>query len=150
MMGRKNNLLIVLAAALLVFGTERTQAQVTASNDTKIEINQNPAPMKIGIIIETKEYEKAWNAFRFAIVAKQQGYEVRVFLMGEGVECVGLTHDKYNVDEKLNEFVDMGGTVLACGTCLKSRNLDGTESCPMSNMVTCVEMVAWADKMVTF
>ena len=149
-MGRKNNLLIVLAAALLVFGTERTQAQVTASNDTKIEINQNPAPMKIGIIIETKEYEKAWNAFRFAIVAKQQGYEVRVFLMGEGVECVGLTHDKYNVDEKLNEFVDMGGTVLACGTCLKSRNLDGTESCPMSNMVTCVEMVAWADKMVTF
>lgn len=149
-MGRKNNLLIVLAAALLVFGTERTQAQVIASNDTKIEINQNPAPMKIGIIIETKEYEKAWNAFRFAIVAKQQGYEVRVFLMGEGVECVGLTHDKYNVDEKLNEFVDMGGIVLACGTCLKSRNLDGTESCPMSNMVTCVEMVAWADKMVTF
>lgn len=65
-------------------------------------------------------------------------------------ECVGLTHDKYNVDEKLNEFVDMGGIVLACGTCLRSRNMNGTDACPMSNMVTCVEMVAWADKMVTF
>ena len=27
--------------------------------------------MKIGIIIETKEYEKAWNAFRFAVNAKK-------------------------------------------------------------------------------
>lgn len=27
--------------------------------------------MKIGIIMETKEHEKAWNAFRFAITAKK-------------------------------------------------------------------------------
>ena len=107
-------------------------------------------PMKIAIIIETKEYEKAWNAFRFAIVAKEQGNEVKVFLMGEGVECVGLTHNTYNVDEKLNEFVDMGGIVLACGTCLRSRQMEGTETCPMSNMMTCVDMVMWADKTVTF
>jgi hypothetical protein len=25
--------------------------------------------MRIGIILETKEYEKAWNAFRFAVTA---------------------------------------------------------------------------------
>ena len=41
---------------------------------------------KIGIILETKEYEKAWNAFRFAVTAKKQGHEVKVFLMGEEVE----------------------------------------------------------------
>jgi uncharacterized protein involved in oxidation of intracellular sulfur len=29
--------------------------------------------MKLGIIIETKEYEKAWNAFRFAVTAKRTG-----------------------------------------------------------------------------
>jgi uncharacterized protein involved in oxidation of intracellular sulfur len=28
--------------------------------------------MKIGIILETKEYEKAWNAFRFAVTAKNK------------------------------------------------------------------------------
>lgn len=149
---KKENVYFTVFAVLFIFlmGVGRTCAQIVTNNDTKIEINQNQTPMKIGIIIETKEYEKAWNAFRFAIVAKEQGYEVKVFLMGEGVECVGLTHDKYNVDEKLNEFVDMGGTVLACGTCLRSRNMSGTESCPMSNMMTCVDMVAWADKTVTF
>ncbi len=29
--------------------------------------------MKMGIILETKEYEKAWNAFRFAVTAKMEG-----------------------------------------------------------------------------
>ena len=33
--------------------------------------------MKIGIILETKEYEKAWNAFRFAVTAKKQGHCLR-------------------------------------------------------------------------
>lgn len=34
--------------------------------------------MKFGIILETKELEKAWNAFRFAVTAKKKGYEVKV------------------------------------------------------------------------
>ncbi|MGE0078522.1 MAG: DsrE/DsrF/TusD sulfur relay family protein [Bacteroidales bacterium] len=106
--------------------------------------------MKIGVIIETKEYEKAWNAFRFAVTAKKQGHDVKVFLMGEAVECEGLIHAKYNVDEQLKAFVKIGGEILACGTCLKSRNLDGTESCPLSTMIDCVNLVVWADKMVTF
>jgi sulfur relay (sulfurtransferase) complex TusBCD TusD component (DsrE family) len=106
--------------------------------------------MKIGIIIETREYEKAWNAFRFAVTAKKSGNEVKVFLMGEAVECEGLTHEKYNVDEQLKLFVSVGGEVLACGTCLKSRQLSGSESCPLSTMVDCVNMVIWADRVVTF
>lgn len=106
--------------------------------------------MKIGIIIETKEFEKAWNACRFAVTEKKQGHEVKVFLMGEAVECEGLTHDKYNVDEQLKAFVSVGGEILACGTCLKSRKLESTEACPISTMVDCVNLVVWADKMVTF
>jgi uncharacterized protein involved in oxidation of intracellular sulfur len=106
--------------------------------------------MKIGIILETKEFEKAWNAFRFAVTAKKTGHEVKLFLMGEAVECEGLIHEKYNVDEQLKKFVEIGGELLACGTCLKSRQLDSTESCPISTMVDCVELVVWADKTVTF
>ncbi len=30
--------------------------------------------MKLGIILETKELEKAYNAFRFATSAKKQGH----------------------------------------------------------------------------
>lgn len=106
--------------------------------------------MKIGIIIETKEYEKAWNAFRFAVTAQKQCHEVKVLLMGEAVECQGLTHERYNVDEQLHNFVDGGGEILACGTCLKSRNLESTETCPISTMIDCVNVVVWADKTVTF
>jgi len=106
--------------------------------------------MNFGIIIETKELEKAWNAFRFAITSKGQGHDVKVFLMGESVECEGLTHEKYNVDEKLKEFLKAGGEILACGTCLKSRQLNGTDACPVANMIDCVDMVTWADKVITF
>jgi len=106
--------------------------------------------MKIGIILETKEFEKAWNAFRFAVTAKKQGHEVKVFLMGEAVECEGLVHPKFNVDEQLKLFNGLGGEILACGTCLKSRQLNSTEACPVSTMIDCVNMVLWADKTVTF
>ncbi len=106
--------------------------------------------MKFGIILETKEFEKAWNAFRFANASKKTGHEVKVFLMGEAVECENLTHEKYDVSGQLKNFAGAGGVILACGTCLKSRQLEGTEACPLSTMADCVAMVEWADKTLTF
>lgn len=106
--------------------------------------------MKLGVIIETKEYEKSWNAMRFAVTAKRSGHEVKVFLMGEAVEIEYLTHEKFDVSEQVKAFHEEGGEILACGTCLKSRNMGGTEVCPINTMIDCVEMVEWADKTVTF
>ena len=106
--------------------------------------------MKFGIILETKEPEKAWNAFRFATTAKKTGHEVKVFLMGGAVESENLTHEKFDVAGQLKAFIEAGGSILACGTCLKSRQLSGTDACPLSTMVDCVEMVEWADKVITF
>ncbi len=106
--------------------------------------------MKIGIVIETKEPEKAWNAFRFAVTAKKAGNEVKVFLMGEAVECEGLKHDKYDVDGQMRLFIAEKGDILACGTCLKSRQMNGTESCPISTMNDLLGMILWSDKTLTF
>jgi sulfur relay (sulfurtransferase) complex TusBCD TusD component (DsrE family) len=106
--------------------------------------------LKLGIIIETKEYEKAWNAMRFAVTAKKAGHEVKVFLMGEAVEIENMTHEKYDVAAQVQAFDELKGEILACGTCLRSRNMEGTEVCPISTMIDCVEMVEWADKVVTF
>lgn len=106
--------------------------------------------MKIGIIIETREPEKAWNALRFANTALKHGHEVKVFLMGEAVECVNIFHDKFRVNEQLDTFAEAGGAVLACGTCLKSRGMEGTDTCPVSTMIDCLKMVEWADKVLTF
>ncbi|MBI2091541.1 MAG: DsrE family protein [Deltaproteobacteria bacterium] len=106
--------------------------------------------MKLGIILETKEYEKAWNAFRFATASKKAGHEVKIFLMGEAVECENITHEKFDVAGQLKIFVESGGTILACGTCLKSRTMKATEVCPMSMMIDCVKMVEWADRVISF
>ncbi len=106
--------------------------------------------MKLGIIIETKEPEKAWNAMRFAVASKNSGHEVKVFLMGEAVEIEKLAQGQYDVAEQVIAFYNAGGEILACGTCLISRNLEGSAVCPISTMIDCVNMVEWADKVVTF
>jgi len=41
--------------------------------------------------LETKEFEKVWYASRFAVTARKQNHEVKIFLMGEAVECEGLS-----------------------------------------------------------
>jgi uncharacterized protein involved in oxidation of intracellular sulfur len=106
--------------------------------------------MKLGIIIETNVTEQAWNAVRFANTALKAGHEVKIFLMSAGVEIEGITDAKFNASRQLHDFVEKGGVVLACGTCIKSRNQNETEVCPISTMTDCLEMVVWADKVVTF
>ena len=106
--------------------------------------------MKIGILIETKEYEKAWNGMRFAVTAKRSGHEVKVFLMGEAVEIENMTHDQFNVAEQVGKFHELQGEIMAGGTCLESRKMEGTDVCPFSTMLDFLGMVEWADKVVTF
>lgn len=42
--------------------------------------------MKIGIILDTKEPEKAWNAFRFANTSLKRQHSVKLFPMGEAAD----------------------------------------------------------------
>ncbi len=106
--------------------------------------------MKLGIILETNDPEQAWNGVRFANAALKRGHEVKIFLMSGGVEVESIHHEKYNAKEQIDDFVRNNGSVLACGTCMKSRNQKETDVCPLSTMNDCVEMVEWADKVVTF
>lgn len=106
--------------------------------------------MKIGIIIETNDPEKAWNGVRFGNAAIKKHHEVKIFLMSAGVEIESIKNEKYNVSLQLQNFADSGGVLFACGTCIISRNQKETDVCPISTMNDCVELVEWADKMVTF
>lgn len=106
--------------------------------------------MKLGILLETNEPEKAWNGVRFANTALKQGHEVRLFLMSAGVEAVEIAGEPYDVRKQLDDYEAQGGTLLACGTCLKSRKLDEAGVCPVSTMCDCLDMVTWADKVITF
>ena len=106
--------------------------------------------MKIGVIIETNNPEKAWNGIRFANTALKQKHEVQLFLMGAGVEAESITDEKYNVRDQLHAFIDQQGTVLARGTCIRSGNQKESNACPISTMIDCLNMVEWADKVITF
>jgi uncharacterized protein involved in oxidation of intracellular sulfur len=106
--------------------------------------------MRIGIIIETNEPEKAWNGVRFGNAARKNGHEVRIFLISAGVEIERLSEGKFNVRAQLDDFAGAGGELMACGTCLKARDQAGSEVCPVSTMQDCIDMVVWADRTVTF
>ena len=52
--------------------------------------------------------------------------------------------------EQINEYVDNKGKIFACGTCLVSRNKEGSPICPMSTMNDLMELVEQSDKIVSF
>ena len=106
--------------------------------------------MKIGIVVYSSDSETIWNAFRFGDFTLRQKDEVKVFLLAKGVECESLDTDKFKVTAQMRSFVDSGGKIFACGTCLKIRQSEGSEMCPLSTMKDLYEIVKWADKVVTF
>lgn len=101
-------------------------------------------------MIYSSDPETAWNAFRFGVFAQKQKDTVKVFLLAKGVECESLDTEHFKVTEQMKAFVDAGGEIFACGTCLKIRNSKGTEFCPMSTMQDLYLIVKESDKIVSF
>ncbi len=77
-----------------------------------------------------------------------EGLEIKVFLLGADVE-IEKKSEKFNVLEQLDKLVQLGGTMLACGTCINSRNMQ-FEVCPISAMKDMLKIVDESDKVLTF
>jgi len=105
--------------------------------------------MKIGIIISTNEAEIVWNAFRFGNTALKVNHEVKVFLLNKGVELEEIKNEKFNVKEQIDMFIKNRGQILACGTCLESRNKE-MSVCPISTIDDLLKLVEESDKILTF
>ena len=106
--------------------------------------------MKLGIILYSNDSEIVWNAFRLGVFALENNDSVKTFLLAKGVECENLDTEQFKVTEQMKSFVDKGGEILACGTCLKLRQRDESEMCPISSMKDLYELVRDADRVVTF
>lgn len=106
--------------------------------------------MKLGIIISSDEPETIWNAFRFANFSLGNKDKVEVFLISKGVEYESKSSEQFNIIEQAEKFLDSGGKISACGTCLKQRNRAGSNLCPMSSMKDMYRIVAESDKILTF
>jgi uncharacterized protein involved in oxidation of intracellular sulfur len=106
--------------------------------------------MKIGVIISSNDAETCWNAMRYANFAISQKDEIKIFFMGKGVEYQNISTEKFNTIEQGDEFLKAGGKIYACGTCIKSRQQEGTEMCPINTMKDMYDIVKESDKVVTF
>ena len=106
--------------------------------------------MKLGVVLYTNDPETVWNAFRFGNFALNEGDEVQFFLLGKGVECESLDTDKFKVTDQMRILVNNGGKIFACGSCLKIRQSEGSEVCPVSTIRDLYEIVRGSDKVVTF
>jgi uncharacterized protein involved in oxidation of intracellular sulfur len=106
--------------------------------------------MKLGLVISSNDAETVWNAFRFGNFALGQKDEVKIFLLAKGVEAEQIGNDRFDVKQQMEKFVANGGEILACGTCLKIRNTENSELCPVSTMADLYEVVRQSEKIVSF
>ena len=105
--------------------------------------------MKLGIIITQTDPETVFNALRLALYSLEQGDEVRIFLSGKGVEIDRIKDPKFDVKSQAQKVLVAGGQFLACGACLKLRNSEGSEVCPLSTLKDQYEVVRDSDRLIT-
>lgn len=102
--------------------------------------------------------ERSYNALRLAgALAKREGEQVRVFLMGDAAACARggqkVPTGYYNVEVMLGAVRRHGGEIGVCGTCMDARGLgaDGlTEGAQRSTLEELTTWTQWADKTLVF
>ena len=106
--------------------------------------------MKLGIIIYSNDPETVWNAFRFGVFALLNGDAVSVFLLGKGVEAEFIGSKEFDVMGQMRQFLEVGGNIRACGTCLKIRQSEGSDICPISTMRDLHTLIHDSDRVLSF
>jgi uncharacterized protein involved in oxidation of intracellular sulfur len=115
--------------------------------------SQNRAEKKstsIGMVIYSNDVETVWNALRLANYSKIQGDTVHIFLLGKGVELDNLVKTNQDLAEQSSKFLDNGGTILGCGTCLNSRNNKEPQVCKFSSLKDLYEIIRKNKIVLTF
>ena len=106
--------------------------------------------MKLALILYSADPETIWNAFRLGNFSLKEKDEVKIFLLAKGVEVESLGTEKFKIVEQMQAFLENGGKILACGTCLKLRQKESSELCPLSTMKDLYKMIRDADRVITF
>jgi len=115
--------------------------------------SQNSAEKKqtsIGMVIYSNDTETVWNALRLANYSKNQGDTVQIFLLGKGVELDDLVKTDENMKEQADKFLENGGVILGCGTCLQSRKNNEPEVCKYSSLADLYDLIRKNKIVLTF
>jgi uncharacterized protein involved in oxidation of intracellular sulfur len=109
-----------------------------------------PAPTSIGMVIYSQDVETVWNALRLANFAVNSGDTVQIFLLGKGVVLDSLAKNNADIKKQSDIFLNAGGLILGCGTCLFSRNNLHPQVCTMSSMSDLYAIVRKSKILLTF
>jgi len=127
---KKHFILLVFMACVFTYGTY-----------AKSPVQKADSPTSIGMVIYSNDTETVWNALRLANYSKNKGDTVSIFLLGKGVELDNMVKTDKDVKEQADKFLENGGTILGCGTCLKSRNNNEPQVCKFSSLADLYELI---------
>ena len=102
--------------------------------------------------------ERSYNGLRLAgAVAKREGEEVRLFLIGDGASCAHarqkVPQGFYNVEVMLRAVSHRGGEIGVCGTCMDARGMsddDLVEGTHRSTLEELADWTLWSDRTLVF
>lgn len=102
--------------------------------------------------------ERSYNGLRLAgALARREGEEVRVFLMGDAASCARagqkVPAGYYNVELMLRGVTRRGGEVGVCGTCMDARGLrdeDLAEGTARGTLEQLADWTAWSERALVF
>ncbi len=102
--------------------------------------------------------ERSYNALRLAIsLAKVEGEQVRVFLMGDAAACAKagqkVPQGYYNAGDMLGMVARRNAEVGVCGTCMDARGIAEGElvaGAQRGTLAQLTEWTVWADKVLVF
>ncbi|HZL12017.1 MAG TPA: DsrE family protein [Prolixibacteraceae bacterium] len=104
----------------------------------------------IGMVIYSNDTETIWNALRLANYSKNQGDTVSMFLLGKGVELDSMVKTNNDLKEQADKFLDNGGSIMGCGTCLRSRNNKQPQVCTFSSLADLYALIRKNKIVLTF
>ncbi|HEX9579641.1 MAG TPA: DsrE family protein [Gemmatimonadales bacterium] len=102
--------------------------------------------------------ERCYNALRLAgALAKRDGEEVRVFLMGDAAGCAksgqSVPNGYYNLNRMLQSLALRQAPVGVCASCMDARGIrpdELLEGATRSSLEELAEWAQWADKVYVF
>ena len=116
--------------------------------------------MKMLLLLNDPPYgtERSYNALRLAgSLAKRDGVEVRLFLIGDAAACAAAGQKTpngfYNLERMIKACSNHGAQVGVCGSCLDARGIDEGKlaaGAHRSSMEELTDWTLWADQVITF
>lgn len=137
----KKSILVIVVLTLLFTNSLLAQVNPQATANS---------PTSIGMVIYSNDVETVWNAFRLANHSKNQGDTVQVFLLAKGVEVDLLVNDNKDLKDQVDAFLEKGGEIQGCGTCLKSRKNDEPQVCTFSSLADLYALIRKNKIVLTF